>query len=324
MMRQFFLFLTAVVCLIVVVFALGPREPFSGAMTFDATKLGDDLDGYLAETENHYLDIRDGLQKQIIWADSSKREKTDFAVVYIHGFSASLAEVRPVPDDVAASLGGNLYFTRLKGHGRTSSAMAEARADDWLFDVAEAVAIGERLGDRVIVISTSTGSSLVTFLAATRPEWREKIAAYVMISPNFKIAAPTAFLLTWPWARYFVPAIMGDMRGAKAADAKINYGWTLPHSTLSLLPMAKITHEAGQVALSEIKAPALFIYSPNDQVVSTQAIENAILNWGGATESLIVETSGHEANHVIAGDILSPNTTKGVILAIEKWLDGHF
>ncbi|MEP3525197.1 MAG: alpha/beta fold hydrolase [Hyphomicrobiales bacterium] len=323
-MRRFLLILIAFLCLVVAVFALGPREPYSGQVSFDAAQLGDDLEGYLARIEAPYSDIRKGLQKQIIWADLHQKQKTDFAVVYVHGFSASANEVRPLPDEVANHLGANLYYTRLKGHGRTSEAMADARADDWLHDVLEAVAIGEKLGDKVIVMSTSLGSSLVSLLAANRPKWAEKIAGHIMVSPNFQISDPGAVRLSWPWARYFVPMIMGGERGAKTLNPKIDHGWTLPHSTMSLMPMAKITKEVGKADFANVKAPAFFIYSPNDEVVSPQAIEKAILAWGGPSDSVKLMTSGHDSNHVIVGDILSPNTTKEVIMATKRWINVHF
>lgn len=323
-MRRFLLILIAFICLISAVFFLGPREPYSGQVSFDASKLSVDLESYLERVEKPYPDIRKGLQKQIIWADPLLKEKTDFAVVYVHGFSASLVEVRPFPDEVAAHFGANLYFTRLRGHGRTSEAMAEAKADDWLYDVLEAVAIGERLGRKVIVISTSMGSSLVSLLAADQPKWATKIAGHIMISPNFKIADPGAVRLNWPWARSFVPMIMGEERGAKTLNPEIDHGWTLPHSTMSLMPMAKITFELGKANLANVKAPALFIYSPNDKVVSPQAIKEAALEWGGPAETVVVEKSGHDVDHVIVGDVLSPNTTKEVIMGTIRWINAHF
>jgi hypothetical protein len=44
------------------------------------------------------------------------------------------------------NLGANLYFARLKGHGRSGDAMLEGSVQAWVDDFAEAVAIGRRLG----------------------------------------------------------------------------------------------------------------------------------------------------------------------------------
>lgn len=323
-MRRFVFGFILVLCFLAAAFILGPREPFSGQATFDESRLGSDLDVYLKRSESRFHDIRAGLHKQILWADPETRQKTAFSIVYLHGYSASLSEIRPVPDKVAEALGANLFFTRLKGHGRTAEAMAEASADDWIYDVMEAIAIGARLGERVIVISTSMGGSLVSWLAANRPEWGVKIAGHVLVSPNFKIADSYAFLLTWPYARVFVPIILGDMRGETGADEAINHAWTLPHATRSLLPMARMTAEAAAAPLENIKAPALFVYSPDDQVVDPVAIETARGRWGGPTQALKLARTGHRGNHVVTGDLLSPSTTKDVILAIISWKNHSF
>ena len=82
-MRRFVLIIVASVCLLIAAFILGPREPYSGEVVFDAAQLGDDLDGYLERHEKAYTDIRHGLQKQIIWADSHNKQKTDFAVISV-------------------------------------------------------------------------------------------------------------------------------------------------------------------------------------------------------------------------------------------------
>ena len=46
--------------------------------------------------------------------------------------AATSEEVRPLPEDVAKSLGANLYFTRLAGHGRGDLPMSEPSMNDWM------------------------------------------------------------------------------------------------------------------------------------------------------------------------------------------------
>ena len=76
--------------------------------------------------------------------------------------------MRPLPDKVAAALGANLFYTRLTGHGQDGAAMAEGSVNAWINDYAEAIAIGRAIGDKVVVIGTSTGASLATW-AASQP-----------------------------------------------------------------------------------------------------------------------------------------------------------
>ena len=95
--------------------------------------------------------------------------KAPLSIVYLHGFSASSEEIRPVPDDVAAALGANLVHTRFKGHGRDGDAMAEGSVPTWMADAVEALAVARRVGKKVMIMSTSTGGTLAA-LALHRPE----------------------------------------------------------------------------------------------------------------------------------------------------------
>ena len=75
--------------------------------------------------------------------------------------------------------------------------LGQARVPVLPGDTAEALAIGRRIGDRVLVIATSTGGTLAA-LAATDPELSERLAGVVLISPNFGVQNPKAGLLTLP------------------------------------------------------------------------------------------------------------------------------
>jgi len=153
---------------------VGPTEPaVLRAPAPDLPPLAE-LDGWLAAREAAVPDLRPDAARRIVWADAAGA-RTDWAVVYLHGFSASGEEIRPVPDAVAAALGANLFFARLSGHGRDGAAMAEASVADWMADTAEALAIGRALGERVLVIGTSTGAALAT-AAAHDAEMSEGLA----------------------------------------------------------------------------------------------------------------------------------------------------
>lgn len=317
---QIFLKFIGLLCVILgLAFVFGPREPFEGEVTFNKASIGDDLDHYLQQSESQFSDIRDGLHKQIIWHEGKRGEQTDIAIVYLHGFSASLGEVRPVPDQVAKALGANLYYTRLKGHGRTPEAMAEANADDWLNDTAEALAIGARLGKKLIVMSTSTGSSLAAYLHVHKPEWGDVIAGHVMISPNFGLADPSSALLSFPFARQFVPILLGPMRGSASSNALVQHTWTIPHATVALMPLARITKEADAAPLESIDVPILVFRSARDKTVSPKATASAVKRIGGTVEEILVESSGHSNHHVLAGDAVSPDTNELVTNTAIEW-----
>jgi hypothetical protein len=143
----------------------------------------DGVETYLTASESAFPDIRPGLAKQVVWADPLAKHRTPLAIVYIHGFSASKGEVRPLPDLVATALNANLFYTRLAGHGRSGDAMAEASVDDWQEDMREALDIAALLGDRTLIIATSTGAALATW-ALSQPTLTARVEGAVFLAPN--------------------------------------------------------------------------------------------------------------------------------------------
>lgn len=115
-----------------VLYLIGPRIAADTTITFNPDSIGPDPGAYLAKREADVPGIREGLAKEIIWADPAAKAKTPLAIIYIHGFSASKGEVRPLPDKVAAALGANLFYTRLTGHGQDGAAMATASVNAWV------------------------------------------------------------------------------------------------------------------------------------------------------------------------------------------------
>jgi alpha-beta hydrolase superfamily lysophospholipase len=200
--------------------------------------IADDPEAYVRASEARIPGIRPGAEKQIVWAHPDRR-CTPFAIVYLHGFSASAGEIRPVPDRVAAKIGANLFFARLTGHGIDGSALGRATIGDWLNDIAEAIAIGEKLGQKVILMGVSTGGALATW-ALSRPELAPKVAAAVLISPNYGLKAAGAFLLNAPFARQLVHITLGRTRNAEARTELQRKIWTTTYPTEALLPMAKV------------------------------------------------------------------------------------
>lgn len=305
-----------------IAYATAPKEPVNTQIFFDPASLGEDLDAYLANSEANFPDIVPTTQKQIIWNDV-RGQKTPLAIVYIHGFSATSHEIRPVPDHVAKALGANLFFTRLAGHGRGSAAMAEPDAGDWLNDTAEALAIGRRLGDRVIVITTSTGGTLGA-IAATDPTLVQDVAGMVFVSPNFGIDKLASFILNLPFAREWGPLMVGKERSFDVRNAAHARLWTTTYPTVSVFPMEALVQYALSLDYARTKTPALFIFSMQDKVVQPNVTEQIAAQWGGPVEVYhpnLTDADDRYA-HVIAGDIMSPGQTAPTVARILDWAKG--
>ncbi|MBP1848251.1 alpha-beta hydrolase superfamily lysophospholipase [Rhizobium petrolearium] len=297
----------------------GPRLPADGFPAFDKARLGTDIDAYLVTAEGRFSDIRPGAARHIVWADPATKARMPLAIIYIHGFSASAEEVRPLPDRVASALGANLYFARLAGHGRTGQAMGEAALEDWMADFSEALAIGEALGDRVIVMATSTGASLAT-LALADPQIASRVSAAVFLSPNYGINSFGAFLLTTPVAPQLSQLLLGPTRSFTPYNERHAAAWTTEYPTKALLPMAALVKLAVASPIEQIRTPALFLYSARDQIVRPDKVRAIAGRWGGPYEIVDVGTTGDPMNHVIAGDIISPATTGPLADKITAWL----
>lgn len=298
---------------------VGPREPVDLSITFDPEAIGADPDAYLARQEANVPNLRAKTAKEIVWAYPNSKAKTPLAIIYVHGFSASKEEVRPLPDDVAEALGANLFFTRLTGHGRDSAALEQTSVNDWINDLAEAVAIGRRIGERVAIISTSTGGTLTT-LGATLPGLMKNVSGIVEISPNFGLRNRWAFLLDVPFARELVPLIAGRETRFTPLNEEMAAFWTTSYPTAALVPMAALVKAALAADIGAIKIPALFIYSPADKIVDAGATERVIARWGAPHLALQVPINGDPSNHILAGRIVSPKTTAEIAERIVAWI----
>ena len=302
-------------------FALGPRPSFDTTVVFDETTLPDDLDSYLATSEARYDDLRPGNERQIVWAYPASRARTPLAIIYIHGFSASAAELRPLPDLVAQELGANIYYARLKGHGRSGDAMLDGSVHGWVNDFAEAVAIGRKLGERVVVMATSTGASLATW-AATQPELMRNVTGLVQFSPNYGLQATGSSLLTMPWAKQIVQLVLGDRRSFETTNEAHAKHWTSSYPSRALLQMAALVKLADATDPAKISIPSLFVYSPLDKVIRPDLVEEKAGQWGAATKLVRVTDDDDPNHHVIAGDAISPSTTHRLAVEVSEWIAG--
>lgn len=298
---------------------LAPREPVDTTVHFDPSAIGGDPDAYLLRSEADIPNLRPNAQKEIVWAFPASRARTPLAIVYVHGFSATKAETRPLADKVAKALDANLFYMRLTGHGRDPAGMEQARVNDWVNDLAEAIAIGRTIGNRVIVIGTSTGGTLAT-LGATIPGLMDRVEGLVLVSPNFGLQNRRAFLLDLPFARKILPRIGGATHGFAPVNQKQAENWTTSYPIGALVPMAALIRATLAIDLSTITIPALALFSPQDQIVDPAATEDVMARWGGQTKTVLVPSSGDPENHVIAGDILSPETTDALADQITGWI----
>ena len=201
--------LLALILVLVVVYLLGP--------TPDAPQLApefptinaslDELDQYLANKEKQVADLRPDNEARIVWAESTQKTPTEYAIDNIHGNSSKCMEGEPVHRQFAQRFGCNLYLPRLAQHGIGNEDAFLNLTEDQLYNSAkEAIVIGQKLGKKVIVMATSTGGLLGLHIAANHPE----ITALILYSPLIRLYPPPTKLLDKPWGLQIARLALGS------------------------------------------------------------------------------------------------------------------
>jgi len=304
------------VVLLSLLFWAGPRVEMT--TTLRPLELPQDLDRYLAQTEAACGGIVPGTEKRIDWF-SGPGVQTPLAVVYVHGFSASRQDTAPLAALIAERLQANLFATRLTGHGGGSRAMLDGSVNAWVNDVHEAVEIGKRLGQRVVLVGSSTGASLATWQTARGVS--SDIAALVLLSPNFGLADRRTVLLTWPWGAQLAELLAGKTRHLQPVNEAFARYWTTSYPVRALLPMMGVVRLARSLDLRQVSTPTLVIYSPGDRVLDTRAILAAYHELGAETKRLVpFGEAGDPDQHILAGEVTSPASTATLARLVTDFL----
>jgi esterase/lipase len=297
----------AVGALTVLGIVAGPRPVVD--VRLEPLILPGDLDAYLSASEGRVRDVVPGAEKTIVWANPDDRAPTPVSIVYLHGFSATRMEVSPLAETVGRELGANVFLTRLQGHGRGGAAMADATVNAWLHDAQEAMEIGRRIGERVIVMGTSTGATLATW-AVAQERWRAEVLAAVLISPNYAPRDRSSRVLLLPWGGALARLVVGVEREWEPANELQARYWTTRYPTRALLPMMGLVDLVDDIDVGRFGTPLWMAISDEDQVIDAALARKRFDEWGGRDKVLVqVPDSGDPSHHVLAGDVLSPNTT---------------
>ena len=256
-------------------------------------------------------------ESRVVWAEGEAR--TSWSVVNLHGFSATRQETAPLAETVASMLNANLYEARLTGHGRVEQPLAGVRAEDWLQDAADALASGAAIGDKIIVIGTSTGATLAA--AMLDHDLAKHIDTLVMISPNFEPRDPGARWLTRPAGPLLARLAVGDTRCWEPRNELQERFWSTCYPTAAAVEMMRLVDRANRLLPADIPQRLLMFYSRGDMVISPKAALD-VFNATASPQKAAMEITDSEdpSQHVLAGDILSPTTTQAVADAIVSFI----
>ena len=269
-----------------------------------------------AETESAAAAARPitaGTEKLVTWNGGAPC-RTDLALVYVHGFTASRQSTAPVPARVAARLEANLFCTRLTGGGLGADAIGAVTLGDWQRDMAEAARIGAVIGRRVVLVAMSTGCPLAAWWVERHPE----TAALVMLSPNFWPRNRGVSLLLTPAGPLLARLLVGRYRDLSGSSEIEDRYWTNRHHSRSLVPMMQAVRLGRRTPLEQIRCPVLVVYTEQDRVVSVAAIKRAYERIG-STRKRLVEFPEAEL-HELAGAIQAPDTVPALTGLITRFL----
>jgi pimeloyl-ACP methyl ester carboxylesterase len=263
---------------LVVIYLLGPT-PETPEYTMELPIVPEnlaDLSLMVAKAENR-PDIKTDNNARIEWANDTIREKTAYALLYLPGYTATRMEGSPTYGNFAKRYGMNTYAARLATQGLdTVDEMINYTPERIWESALRALAIAQKLGDKVLIMSTSTGGTLALKLAA---EFPEMVAGIINLSPNIRPRNPEAILLTKPWGLQIAKLVLGgDFRVLERKDTIYEKYWYLKYRVESAVSMENLVETTMHAeTFNRVTCPSLTLYyykddDHRDEVVSVDRI----------------------------------------------------
>lgn len=266
-----------VLLILIIVYFLGP-QPTRPTYAKDLPVIPsapEALEEFIREQESKHK-IKPENDARILWLHDSLKEKTEYAVVYLHGFSASQEEGDPVHYEFAQKFGCNLYLSRLADHGiDTTEPMANFTAERLWNSAKQAYAIGKQLGNKVILMATSTGGTLALKLATEYPD----IAGLILLSPNIAINDPNAWLLNNHWGLEIARIVKGKYNYARDTTSLYAQHWYNKYRMEAVVQLEELIETTMKESLfKKVTQPLLMLYyykddENQDKVVKVSAMK---------------------------------------------------
>lgn len=303
--------------------------------------LQSDVDRALEDSESRFekasgLTIKSGQKKRIVWpvgeshGPLNRDQRAPLAIVYVHGFSAGPLELEPTISTLAADLAAPLVLTRLAGHGleksggAASEAMAQVRARDWWKDIHEAMAIGNLLAHRVLLIGTSTGAALALSYAdintrrGTQRAAADGLAGVILLSPNYRVQAFGAWLLEAALGRWLATIFLGSEREFAAVNELHAERWTTRYRSEAVHEMLLVAKRARDVKIESLSMPVLTVYAPEETVVDTSEIgKRAALFQNPKSQTLAADWL---KRHELASATFHPELVPRLVETLRLWV----
>ncbi|NNE70848.1 MAG: alpha/beta hydrolase, partial [Rhodothermales bacterium] len=181
---------------------------------------------------------------------------------------------------------------------------------------------GTRIGDKVLLVALSNGATFGLW-SAMQPEWRDRIGAVVLISPNIRPFDPNARILLWPWGEPLADIILGDTREWEPYTEDHGRYSTNRYPTRVLPQMMASVDLLSRQDPAQLRAPVLTFYSEQDDVISPQAVREYHERIPTRKRLVDVGNVGDPNNHLIEGDALSPERTMPTVEEVLAFIQNN-
>lgn len=322
-MSKRILWITFPIIILVVVYFVGP-QPATPVWSPDMPVVPSEpaaLDAYVASQESHHK-VKPDNEARIVWYNDSTHARTPYALIYLHGFTASQEEGNAVHRRFAKEFGCNLYLARMADHGLdTTDAMLYFTPDRWWQSAREALAIGKAIGEKVIIMSTSTGGTMALMLAAHYPE---DVYALINMSPNIAINNGAAFILNDPWGLQIARMVTGGNYRESQDTPEVAKYWYSKYRIEATVQLEEMVESSmNKKTFSQVKQPCLTLYYyKNEQEQDPQVKVSAILNMmdklATPPELKRAVAIPNAGGHVLGCDLVSKDV-EGVYRAAEEF-----
>lgn len=298
------------ILLIIFIYVIGPKpstpkyNPDLPAVPSTAM----DLQYFILKNESQHK-IKPDNEARIVWANDSLKQKTEYAIVYLHGFSASQEEGNPVHRNIAKQFGCNLYLSRLAEHGiDTADALINFTPDKLWESAKEAYAIGKQLGNKVILMGTSTGGTMALQLAAAYPD----VAGLILLSPNIAINDPNAWLLNDHWGLQIARLVKrSKFNTIPFTNPKYKQYWNDQYRLEAIVELEELLETTMNAnTFSKVNQPVLTLYYYRDEknqdpVVKVSAMKEMFAQLTTPSDKKKMIAIPNAGNHVLGSSIVS-------------------
>lgn len=311
-MRKFFRSALMVLIVLIIIYLVGPEAPRPVLNTDLPTMPADlyTLESAIMEKEKVFALKPDNASK-FYWVNDSLRERTDWALLYLHGFSASWYEGYPVNVEFAKHYNCNAYFPRLAAHGLdTTEALINMTPEALWESAKEALMVARKIGKKVLIMSTSTGGTLGLKLAAEFPEYVDGLILY---SPNVRINNPAAFLLSKPWGLHIARMVYKSSYRVTNPefDSKECMYWYCKYRLEAVVYLQQLVEKTMRSdVFTRVECPVFLGYyymdeENQDEVVKVDAALSMFNQLGTSDSRKRKQPFPEAATHVIACELFS-------------------